>query len=198
MESILANAIELFIRYQVAKLTNENIDIQEFVYSEQQKRADFVDERNLPNNEKIDIESILEDLATVQKTTSEYKQRPWERDIVLRVQRMGAFTTSASTHLYKSRVKLKELPVNHRRNQSVHRNTNVKSRQENRSECDHVFHKELYGNRVMKKYTKRKQSTLYGEEKEGRVQVNIRYSGVRHNRGISASQDNDEAGRKRG
>ena len=154
MESILANAIELFMRYQVAKLTNENIDIQEFVYSEQQKRADFVDERNLPNNEKIDIESILEDLMTVQKMTSEYEQRPRERDIVLRVQRMGAFTTSASTHLYKSRVKLKELPVNHRKNQSVHRNTNVKSRQENRSECDHVFHKELYGNRVMRKYTK--------------------------------------------
>ena len=98
MESILANAIELFMRYQVAKLTNENIDIQEFVYSEQQKRADFVDERNLPNNEKIDIESILEDLATVQKTTSEYEQRPWERVIALRVQRMGPFTTSASTH----------------------------------------------------------------------------------------------------
>ena len=108
MELILANAIELFTRYQVAKLTNENIDIQEFVYSEQQKRADFVDERNLPNNEKIDIESILEDLVTVQKMTSEYEQRPWERDIVLRVQRMGAFTTSASTHLYKSRVKMKE------------------------------------------------------------------------------------------
>ena len=85
MESILANAIELFMRYQVAKLTNENIDIQEFVYSEQQKRADFVDECNLPNNVKIDIESILDDLATVQKTTSEYEQRPWERDIVLRV-----------------------------------------------------------------------------------------------------------------
>ena len=127
MESPLANAIEIFTKYQIAKLTNEFIDIQEFAYSEQQKRADFMDERNLPNNVKIDIESILDDLATVQKTTSEYEQRPWERDIVLRVQRMGAFTTSASTHLYKSRVKLKELPVNHRRNQSVHRNTYVKS-----------------------------------------------------------------------
>ena len=72
MESMLANATELFTKYQVAKLTNANIDIQEFAYSEQQKRADFVDERNLPNKEKIDIESILDSLATVQKTTSEY------------------------------------------------------------------------------------------------------------------------------
>ena len=62
MDSILANAIELFTKYQVAKLTNENIDVQEFAYSEQQKRADFVDERNLPKNEKIDIESILDSL----------------------------------------------------------------------------------------------------------------------------------------
>ena len=90
MESPLANAIEIFTKYQIAKLTNEFIDIQEFAYSEQQKRADFVDERNLPNNVKIDIESILDDLATVQKMTSEYEQRPRERDIVLRVQRMGA------------------------------------------------------------------------------------------------------------
>ena len=73
MESPLANAIEIFTKYQIAKLTNEFIDIQEFAYSEQQKRADFVDERNVPNNVKIDIESILDDLATVQKTTSEYE-----------------------------------------------------------------------------------------------------------------------------
>ena len=99
MESTLANAIEIFTKYQVAKLTKENIDIQEFMYLKQQKRADFVDERNLPNNEKIDIESILDSLATVQKTTSEYEQRPWQRNIALRVRRMGAFTTSASTHL---------------------------------------------------------------------------------------------------
>ena len=65
------------------------------------------------------------------------------------------------------------------------------------SECDHVFRKELYGNRVMRKYTKRQRSTLYGEDKEGRVQVSIRYSRAGHNRGI-ASQANDEAGRKRG
>ena len=40
MESPLANAIEIFTKYQIAKLTNEFIDIQEFAYSEQQKRAD--------------------------------------------------------------------------------------------------------------------------------------------------------------
>ena len=146
MKAILANASVLFTKYQAAKLTMENIDIQEFMYSEQQKRADFVDERKLSNNIKIDIESILEPLATVQKTISEYEQRPWERDIVLRVQRMGAFTTSASTHLYKSRVKMKELPAHHCRNKAVHRNTYDKSRQENKSECDPVFRKELYGN----------------------------------------------------
>ena len=191
MEAILANAIDLFTKYQAAKLSMENIDIQEFMYSEQQKRADFVDERKLSNNIKIDIESILEPLATVQKTISEYEQRPWERDIVLRIQRMGAFTTSASTHLYKSRVKLKELPVRHCRNKAVHRNTYDKSRQENKSECDHVFRKELYGNRVMRKYTKRQRSTHYGENKEGRVQVNIRYSGARHQLGEAANGKQD-------
>ena len=55
MEAILANAIVLFTKYQAAKLTVENIGIQEFMYSEQQKRADFVDERKLSNNIKIDI-----------------------------------------------------------------------------------------------------------------------------------------------
>jgi hypothetical protein len=85
MEAILANAIDLFMKYQVAKLTMENIDIQEFVYSEQQKRADFVDERKLPKLLKVDVESILDPLATVQKKISEYEQCPWERNIVLRV-----------------------------------------------------------------------------------------------------------------
>ena len=169
MKAILANAIVLFTKYQAAKLTMENIDIQEFMYSEQQKRADFVDERKLSNNIKIDIESILEPLATVQKTISEYEQRPWERDIVLRVQRMGAFTTSASTHLYKSRVKMKELPAHHCRNKAEHRNTYDKSRQENKSECDHVFRKELYGNQGIRgDGTILNISTSGGQERYGR------------------------------
>jgi hypothetical protein len=109
---------------------------------------------------------------------------------------MGALATSASTNLYKSRVKLKDLPANHRRNMCVHRNTDVKSREENKSECDHVLRKELYGNRVMRKYAKRQQSTLHRDDKEGRVQV---YSRARHNQGeIGATQDNDAADRKRG
>ena len=103
-------SMDLFTKCQLAKITMEKVDMQEFMYLEQQKRADFVDERKLPNNIKIDIESILESVATEQERMSEYKQCPWERDIVLRVKRMGAFMTSASTHLYKSRVKMKQWP----------------------------------------------------------------------------------------
>ena len=103
-------SMDLFTKCQLAKITMEKVDMQEFMYLEQQKRADFVDERKLPNNIKIDIESILESVATEQERMSEYEQCPWERDIVLCVKRMGAFMTSASTHLYKSRVKLKQWP----------------------------------------------------------------------------------------
>jgi hypothetical protein len=76
MEAILANAIYLFTKYKVAKLKMESIDIQEFVYLKQQKRADFVEESKLPKPTKLDVESILNFLATVQKTISEYEQRP--------------------------------------------------------------------------------------------------------------------------
>jgi hypothetical protein len=86
-------------------------------------RADFVDKFTIPEPTKIDMESILESLATEQKTISEYEQHPWVRDIGLRVKWMGALATSALTYLYKSRVMLKDLPANHRRNKFVHRNT---------------------------------------------------------------------------
>ena len=42
-----------------------------------------------------------------------------------------------------------------------------------KSECDHVFRKELYGNRVMRKYTKRQRSTLYGEDKHATLERGI-------------------------
>ena len=101
MEAILAKAIDLFTKYQAAKLSMENIDIQEFMYSEQNKRADFVDERKLSNNIKIDIESILEPLATVQKTISEYEQRPW-RGILFCVSSGCGRLLQVRQHIYTS------------------------------------------------------------------------------------------------
>ena len=76
MEAILDKSMDLLTKYRLAKITMEKVDIQEFMYLEQQKRADFVDERKLPNNIKIDIESILESVATEHEFVSEYEQCP--------------------------------------------------------------------------------------------------------------------------
>ena len=73
--------------------------MQEFRLSEQPKRAETVDQFSFPEATKIDVESILEPLATEQETTLEFEQHPWQRDIVSRIKRMGAIATSASTHL---------------------------------------------------------------------------------------------------
>jgi hypothetical protein len=110
MEAIMANSIEHFKTYQMMKLNMKVIEMQEFRLSEQQKSAEIVEKFSFPEAIKIDVESILEPLATEQETTSEFEQHPWQRDIVSRIKRMGAIATSASIHLYKSRVKLKERP----------------------------------------------------------------------------------------
>ena len=78
----MAKAIDLFTKYQLAKLTKEKIDMQEFMYLEQQKKADFVNERTLPKNIKIDIESILESFATEQETISSIMKSFLGREIL--------------------------------------------------------------------------------------------------------------------
>jgi len=207
MEAILDKSMDLFTKCQLAKITMEKVDMQEFMYLEQQKRADFVDERKLPNNIKIDIESILESVATEQERMSEYEQCPWERDIVLRVKRMGAFMISASTHLYKSRVKLKQWPCEkgggrtglEREKRSKWNDAGLKTGSKRGKEGDHVWRREIYDNRVMRKYVKRQRSTLYKEDKEGRVQVDIRHSVARHSQSrIGVTQYDEAAGSKGG
>jgi hypothetical protein len=104
MEAIMANSIELFKTYQMMKSNMKVVEKQKFKLSEQPKSAEIVNQFSFPEATKIDVESILETLATEQETTSEFEQHPWQIDIVSRIKRMGAIATSALTHLYKSRV----------------------------------------------------------------------------------------------
>ena len=203
----MANSIELFKAYQMRQSHMEVVEMQEFRLSEQPKRAETVDQFSFPEATKIDVESILEPLATEQETTLEFEQHPWQRDIVSRIKRMGAIATSASTHLYKSRVKLKERPCEkgggrtglEKEKRSKWNDVILKTGNNREKERDHVLRREIYDNRVMRKYVKRQRSTLYKEDKEGHVQVDIRHSAARHSQSrICVTQYDEAVGSKRG
>ena len=89
MKGIMANSIELFKTYQTMKSNMKIVETQDFRHSEQPKSAEIVDQFSFPELTKIDLESILEPLATEQETTSEFEQHLWQRDIVSRIKRMG-------------------------------------------------------------------------------------------------------------
>ena len=202
----MANSIELFKTYQTMKSNMKVVETQEFRHSEQPKSAEIVDQFLFPEFTKIDLESILEPLATEQETTPEFEQHPWQRDIVSRIKRMGAIATSASTHLYKSRVKMKESTCEkgggrtgrEREKQCKWNDDGLKTGNKRGKERDHVMRREIYDNRVMKKYEKRQRSTLYKEDKEGHVKVDIRHSAARHSQSrIWVTQYDEAAGSKR-
>ena len=65
----MANSIELFKAYQMRQSHMEVVEMQEFRLSEQPKRAETVDQFSFSEATKIDVESILEPLATEQETT---------------------------------------------------------------------------------------------------------------------------------
>ena len=202
----MANSIELFKTYQTMKSNMKVVETQEFRHSEQPKSAEIVDQFSFPEATKIDVESILEPLVTEQETTSEFEQHPWQRDIVSRIKRMGAIATSASTHLYKSRVKMKERTCEkgggrtgrEREKQCKWNDDGLKTGNKREKGRDHVMRREIYDNRVMKKYEKRQRSTLYKEDKEGHVKVDIRHSAARHSQSrICVTQYDEAAGSKR-
>ena len=202
----MANSIELFKTYQTMKSNMKVVETQEFRHSEQPKSAEIVDQFSFPEATKIDVESILEPLVTEQETTSEFEQHPWQRDIVSRIKRMGAIATSASTHLYKSRVKMKERTCEkgggrtgrEREKQCKWNDDGLKTGNKRGKERDHVMRREIYDNRVMKKYEKRQRSTLYKEDKEGHVKVDISHSAARHSQSRICVTQYEAAGSKRG